>query len=158
MRVLFAVLLCLAGLASFALGFVMALEGFAEHRVVSNTYTVNFARAGDDCGVGRLELDIDDGSKLECMPSGVVPMESTWEGLPGFTDVQNDEVLELAAVDEQELVQARVDDFASHVPAEQRPKSETIITGLPAITQACLGVAMVAIPVLGYAYLSWRYR
>jgi hypothetical protein len=151
-------LACLAMIAAFAGGWPLLIAGFGQQREADNIYTVDFRHDHDDCGASKLTIDLDTGRALQCVPLGVRPDDGGAD-LPGFTDAQNEQVIELAVklspdgltAPERQQIQDLVDKFAATVPAAERgDRHSGLFWGA---RLAWMGVALELVALLLYLFV-----
>ncbi|MCT2588070.1 hypothetical protein [Actinophytocola gossypii] len=143
-------------------GGALVFVGFLEWSETSGKRSVEFASPGDDCDAARLELNIEDGTRLTCTTGVPVP-SSAFRGLEGFSAAQNSEVLTLAAdlgedglsEAEQQRIEDRVDEIAATLPPLE---DERILPGPTGINRILLGVAMLVGLGIWYLVIGSRQR
>jgi len=134
MRTLGKVLLVLEAVLGFLAmlfgGLFMTFWGFVDQYASHYTYKVGFKHPGDDCGNNELAVDLTDGAPLECSSIGVPSYGTPKVDLPGFSDEQDDEVLQLSTqlgaggftAAEREQLQGKVDQIVASLPPERLPQ------------------------------------
>lgn len=162
-------LLCLLAIGSFAIlaiSVTTMLVGYAEMRGAKLTYQVAFVRgAGGDCdGAHGMYLRVTDGEPVFCQQA---PLKGGDVDLPGFTDEQVAEVIQLAnqlaaagpgtgavglSAADQRLIQDRVDAILATVPPAEREYGDKSVWGAGRIWT---GVGMAVLGVLGLLGV-WR--
>lgn len=155
-RYLLALLAGIGCLVLLVAGGAFAAMGVGEQRAIDRSYTVRFAVPETGCGVGvLLTLNVEDGKILRCTMG--------YDGLPGFTDEQDEAVLALArelgagglSAADQQAIQARVDSFAARVPRAERPYGDQLVAGRQ---KSGLGAIMVVAAIFGFVLIVRTIR
>lgn len=155
-RYLLVVLAGLGCLVVLLVGAQFAAAGVGEQRTMDRSYTVRFAVPSTGCGVGALlTLNVEDGKILDCAVGD--------DGLPGFTDEQDEAVLALArslgsgglSSADQQAIQARVDTFAALVPRAERPYGDQFLAGRQ---KSGLGAILLVAAIFGFVLIVRAVR
>jgi hypothetical protein len=151
-------LLALIGCFGSAVGALpLLVAGYGEQREADNEYVVDYRRPHEHCGESQLTIDLDTGRPLYCEPMGIHPFDRGAD-LAGFTDAQNEQVVELSVklspdgltAGERDQIQALVDKFVATVPAAERADRHP---GLYGARLVWLGGGLLAIAALLYFFV-----
>ena len=153
-------------LGLFLGGAAIMFWGFAGPGPGPQTYRVDFMHEGDGCvGDGDpIMVNVDDGEPLDCLPRSPLANYGTPAvDLPGFTDAENKEVLDLSenlgadgiSDAERPQLQTKVDQITASLPPDLRPHHHPFLWGGQLVA---LGLVVMAVPFGLYAYALFKWR